>query len=246
MLSLVKKSAQRFGLVTTVTAGLLAGSGVAGLGFWTITGNGASTAAVASYTSGWLTGAGVPGDGLGVVGDMYVDTTNDDFYKKTASTVWTLQGNLKGSTGAAGAAGAQGPQGPTGATGATGAQGPQGPKGDTGATGATGATGSQGPQGPAGTNGTNGTFATGTIATVTNTINGQNDNVGTVISVTATCSGSAKAVSGGALLTNSGAQKYILTGTEPVSTNAWKASAESTVKSNASSSPLKAWVVCAS
>jgi hypothetical protein len=154
----IQKMAHRLSVLTSVTAVLLVGSGVASLAYWSVTGTGSTTAAMASYTAGWLTGAGAPSAGLGVVGDIYVDTTTDDFYKKTASTVWTLQGNLRG------AAGAQGPVGPTGATGA---QGPQGP---TGATGATGATGSTGPAGTAATVsvGTTTTGAAGSNAAVTN------------------------------------------------------------------------------
>lgn len=85
---------------------------------------------------GWYSGLGAPATGTGNVGDWYLDVTTGNVYEKTAASVWTSRGNIKGATGATGS---QGPQGAQGATGA------QGPKGDTGATGP------QGPQGPAGT-----------------------------------------------------------------------------------------------
>jgi hypothetical protein len=224
-MNIFKKCAQRFGVVTTVTAGLLVGSGVASLGFWTVTGSGSSTAAMASYTNSTVT-----------VGSTTTGAAGSNASVTNSGTSTDAVLNFTIPRGDTGATGTQGPQGPAGPTGATGAQGLQGP------TGATGSTGAQGPQGPAGATGT---FATGTITTVTNTVTGQSDNIGTVISVTANCAGSAKAISGGALISNPNSQKYMLTGTEPVGTNAWKASAESTTKNN-SASTLKAWVVCAS
>lgn len=42
-----------------------------------------------SGTSGTLVGAGAPSGGLGVSGNTYWDTTNDDFYVKDGGT-WTL------------------------------------------------------------------------------------------------------------------------------------------------------------
>ncbi len=83
-------------------------------------------------TYDWLTGAAVPATGLGKVGDMYINTATQDVYKKTATTVWTIQCNIKGATGATGVVGATGAVGAVGATGA---------KGDTGAVGAVGANG---------------------------------------------------------------------------------------------------------
>jgi hypothetical protein len=71
----------------------------------------------------WYTGTTVPASGTGVVNDLYLRTTNGDYYKKTAITTWTLQGNLTGLTGAAGATG------PTGSTGSQGIQGITGPTG---------------------------------------------------------------------------------------------------------------------
>ena len=80
-----------------------------------------------------LNGSGVPGSGLGVDGDFYIDTTNDNIYGPKASGAWgSATSYLQGPTGATGP---QGPQGNTGATGATGPQGPTGPAGSDGADG---------------------------------------------------------------------------------------------------------------
>ncbi|MBT2661953.1 hypothetical protein [Bacillus sp. ISL-45] len=115
----------------------------------------------------WYTGTVAPVASVGVIGDFYLNRTTWDVYEKTASTTWTLRGNIKGAIGATGPQGPQGIQGPKGDTGAT---GPQGLKGDTGATGATGpqgpqgiqgATGPAGPQGPKGDKGDTG--ATGPV-----------------------------------------------------------------------------------
>lgn len=65
----------------------------------------------------WYTGSGAPSSGLGVVNDLYLNTATGDYYKKTNTSTWTLQGNLVG------------PQGPTGPT------GPQGPPGSGGGSG---------------------------------------------------------------------------------------------------------------
>lgn len=52
----------------------------------------------------WLTGAGTPAGSLGLVDDLYLDTSTGAYYKKTASTTWTLQGNLSGPMGQSGSA----------------------------------------------------------------------------------------------------------------------------------------------
>jgi hypothetical protein len=135
------------------------------------TGPQGATGAQGTAGEKWYSGSGAPPGATGVVNDWYTDTANGDFYEKTAASVWTLRGNMRGPQGAQGATGAQGPIGNTGAqgpqgvkgdTGATGAQGPigntgaqgpqgiQGVQGPTGATGSTGATGATGPQGPIG------------------------------------------------------------------------------------------------
>lgn len=70
----------------------------------------------------WHISTGTPAAGLGVVGDMHLNTSTWDIREKTAASTWTVRGNIKGATGN------------TGATGATGPQGPKGDKGDTGDT----------------------------------------------------------------------------------------------------------------
>jgi hypothetical protein len=59
----------------------------------------------------WYSGAAVPAAGLGAVGDWYLNTTTGDVSEKTATSTWTIRGNIKGPTGS------QGPMGPTGPTG---------------------------------------------------------------------------------------------------------------------------------
>ena len=74
-----------------------------------------------------LNGSGAPGSGLGVDGDFYIDTTNDQIYGPKASGAWgSATSYLQGATGATG------PQGPQGNTGPTGSQGPTGPTGPAG------------------------------------------------------------------------------------------------------------------
>jgi len=70
---------------------------------------------LAYYSTKVRTGSGNPAGGLGVVGDLYIDSTDGELYLKTAVSTWTLQGNLTG---------------PTGATGPTGPSLPNGDKGD--------------------------------------------------------------------------------------------------------------------
>jgi hypothetical protein len=47
----------------------------------------------------WSSQAGVPATGTGIVGDWSLNTTNGDYYEKTATTTWTLRGNLTGPPG---------------------------------------------------------------------------------------------------------------------------------------------------
>ena len=54
----------------------------------------------------WYTGAGVPAGAMGAVNDMYLNTANGDYYKKTGISTWTLQANLSGPQGIQGAVGA--------------------------------------------------------------------------------------------------------------------------------------------
>jgi hypothetical protein len=91
----------------------------------------------------WYSGAGAPATGLGAVNDWYLNISLGDVYEKTATSTWTLRGNIKGPTGS------QGPQGNTGATGSQGTQGPQGIQGPQGTTGAQGPTGQGVPVGGA-------------------------------------------------------------------------------------------------
>lgn len=62
-----------------------------------------------------MDGSGAPAGSLGAVGDLYINYVNGDLYEKTASTTWTLDGNIRGPQGIQGI---QGPVGPsTGAAG---------------------------------------------------------------------------------------------------------------------------------
>lgn len=70
-----------------------------------------------------LSGTANPTNALGTVGDYYLNRTTWDMFEKTATTVWTLRGNIKG------AQGNQGIQGVQGIPGQQGQQGPQGPAG---------------------------------------------------------------------------------------------------------------------
>ena len=69
----------------------------------------------------FLFGSTAPEDTTGKSGDVYLNTANGDFYKKTDA--WTKIGNLMG------------PQGPQGPEGPEGPQGPEGPEGPPGADG---------------------------------------------------------------------------------------------------------------
>lgn len=46
-----------------------------------------------------LSGSGAPAGETGNVGDYYINTANQDFYKKTGTSTWTLLFNLKGDSG---------------------------------------------------------------------------------------------------------------------------------------------------
>ena len=64
----------------------------------------------------WLTGAGVPDDANGANGDLYLDTSDGNYYVKTTGTWGSAVGNLNGPQGETGNDGAIGPQGPAGAS----------------------------------------------------------------------------------------------------------------------------------
>jgi|GEM_PF-798409 len=53
----------------------------------------------------WLTGSGVPDGALGNINDLFLNNDNGDYYLKTSTVSWTLQGNLKGPSGAGGGLG---------------------------------------------------------------------------------------------------------------------------------------------
>lgn len=95
---------------TTANPVLLAGE----FGFETNTGaikiGDGSTAwtSLGYYSTRIRTAAGAPAGSLGVVGDLYLNSTNGDFYLKTGVSAYTLQSNLTGPTGATG------PTGPAG------------------------------------------------------------------------------------------------------------------------------------
>jgi len=71
-----------------------------GVSTWTLQGN-LQGIAGNNGTSGslWYSGTGAPAGGLGAVNDFYINTSNSDYYKKTGTTTWTLQGNLQGAAG---------------------------------------------------------------------------------------------------------------------------------------------------
>ncbi len=102
----------------------------------------------------WFADSGVPAGGVGVIGDLYLNTDNGEYFEKTDVALWTSQGNLtgpqgiQGNDGPQGSQGLQGDSGPQGVAGPVGLQGDQGPQGDQGL---------PGPQGLAGVNGIDGT-----------------------------------------------------------------------------------------
>jgi len=101
---------------------------------------GATGAAGSNGTNGatWYTGTITPATTTGVLNDLYLNTTTGDYYKKTGTSIWTLQANLTGPQGPQGLTGAAGPQGLTGAAGAAGTSGANGTSGVNGATWYTG------------------------------------------------------------------------------------------------------------
>ena len=50
----------------------------------------------------WFSGSGAPPGGTGIVGDFYINTATGDYYEKTGTSTWTLQGNLMGPPGTSG------------------------------------------------------------------------------------------------------------------------------------------------
>ena len=84
----------------------------------------------------FLFGSIAPEDTDGKTGDVYLNTANGDFYKKTDA--WTKIGVLMGPQGEQGPPGEQGEQGIPGEEGIQGEQGPEGPEGPEGPAGADG------------------------------------------------------------------------------------------------------------
>ena len=111
--------------------GSIAGpQGVQGLqGLQGITGN-TGSAGVNGAT--WWTSAGAPSNGLGNIGDLFLDSTAANVYLKTGASTWTLQCNIKGATGTQGIQGLQGAQGIQGLQGVDGAAGVAGSAGPAG------------------------------------------------------------------------------------------------------------------
>ena len=93
----------------------------------------------------FLFGSIVPENTVGKTGDVYLNTANGDFYKKTDA--WTKIGVLMGPQGEQGPPGEQGEQGIPGEQGEQGIQGEQGPKGDKGDPGEQGEPGKDGADG---------------------------------------------------------------------------------------------------
>ena len=165
--------------------GVTGATGVQGpIGATGSSGPAGSTGPSGSNGASWLTGAGIPSNATGSINDLYLNTSNGDYYNKTGVSTWTFQGNLTGATGATGIAGINGATWYTGSGipgGATGivndlylntANGDcykktgltawtlqsnlKGPQGIQGATGATGSTGASGATGPTGAQGPTG------------------------------------------------------------------------------------------
>ena len=72
----------------------------------------------------WLFGDVAPSEDLGVVGDLYLNTSTYDIYSKTASG-WVVIGNIKGEDGVDGEKGDKGDKGDTGEAGTDGTDGSQ-------------------------------------------------------------------------------------------------------------------------
>jgi Collagen triple helix repeat (20 copies)/Phage Tail Collar Domain len=100
----------------------------------------------------WYLVNGVPASTLGTVTDLALDNLTGNYYEKTAETVWTLRGSLKGPKGDKGDKGDQGLQGIQGQQGVQGIQGERGLQGEQGIQGIQGETGADstvpGPPGP--------------------------------------------------------------------------------------------------
>ena len=85
----------------------------------------------------FLHGPGDPTAEVGKDGDVYLNTTSGDLFKREGGS-WSLLTNLVGPEGPEGPQGEQGPPGEQGPQGEQGEQGPEGPQGEQGPPGADG------------------------------------------------------------------------------------------------------------
>ncbi len=108
----------------------LAASAVA-QGQWASAADRIVTVQVAAPTA-MLTGTTAPPLALGVVGDMYLDTSSEQLYGPKTATGWGVAVSLMGPRGVRGAPGVPGSQGVPGPQGKQGVPGPQGVPGFTG------------------------------------------------------------------------------------------------------------------
>lgn len=58
--------------------------------------------------STWLSGTTSPNTNIGAINDFYLNTTNGEYFKKTADNLWTQQGNLTGPAGTQGTSNSNG------------------------------------------------------------------------------------------------------------------------------------------
>lgn len=94
----------------------------------------------------FLFGETAPTTADGQPGDVYLNTSNGDFYQNQ-NTEWVKIGTLRGPVGPKGEPGPAGPKGDKGEPGPAGPKGEPGPKGDAGAIGPTGPKGDKGEPG---------------------------------------------------------------------------------------------------
>ena len=77
----------------------------------------ALTAPAISVGAAWHSGSGAPSGSLGKVGDWYINLSSGAVYRKTGSSTWTLQGNIKGADGDAWHSGSGAPSSSLGSVG---------------------------------------------------------------------------------------------------------------------------------
>jgi len=100
-----------------------------------------------------LTADGPPSSDVGVIGDVFIDTSQYELYGPKQNGGWGTPIALRGAVGEVGPQGDIGPRGEVGPTGLSGPQGNPGPQGDIGPQGEVGPTGLTGPQGNPGPQG---------------------------------------------------------------------------------------------